>query len=610
MQKNALKLFWIAATFILCTLCLVRLPPQLESRGILLTDESLTLLICAFIFLTLRKRGWQWKIVGLILTVTAFTLPLIRLWQTVESGWNLIFGLFPWSDASGYFLDANLLIQGRLFGAFSGRRPFFSSLLTICLWLSKGNLQMVVFAFASIVGTAAYLLGLEIRAEFGALAGIVVVYLARLFYIPYIGTTLTEQLGFPLGLLALTVLTHAVRNGKKWFFASGLLLATFALLVRNGAFFVLPAIFIFGIFVFGANKQSRMRTALILGLAILIPFLLNFGLGRLVASPDSVQFGNFSDTLYGQAVGGKGWLQIYEDHPQIASLPEPRRSQEVYQLAFQEIKRNPSGLAIGALKSWKDFFWPPASFEYLAFGNQTINLLFQFTAAVLFWMGVWFAWQDKKQPVAGLALAALLGTFVSIPFVPITEAGIRPYAATIALTFLPLAFSIARLTKNKRETNQLNLSPSWIKVASAAGLALPILIILGAAFLKWRPQSHVVTQVCAPSQVQADLHLSPGAYILLADNSSGVKTQLPIVMIKDILHSFAQFPYSGNLVQTFRELRQPVLITFVLDESSTSGLWLIAPPKISAAAGHSVSVCGQFNPPASNILVVESFSVH
>jgi len=135
----------------------------------------------------LRKRGWQWKIVGLILTVTAFTPPLIRLWQTVESGWNLIFGLFPWSDASGYFLDANLLIQGRLFGAFSGRRPFFSSLLTICLWLSKGNLQMVVFAFASIVGTAAYLLGLEIRAEFGALAGIVVVYLGTVHFFRQIG---------------------------------------------------------------------------------------------------------------------------------------------------------------------------------------------------------------------------------------------------------------------------------------------------------------------------------------------------------------------------------------------------------------------------------------
>jgi hypothetical protein len=142
-------------------------------------------------------------------------VPLLRLWETAESTWNIVLVLLPWADATDYYFDVNRLLQGGLFSAFSGRRPLFASLLASTLTLSHQNLQIALIIFTVITALVVFLLVEEVHHELGSVSAIVALYLSQFFYRPFAGTTLTEQLGYPLGILALVVLMRAVRSSKS-----------------------------------------------------------------------------------------------------------------------------------------------------------------------------------------------------------------------------------------------------------------------------------------------------------------------------------------------------------------------------------------------------------
>src|SRR6266496_3818550 len=132
MRRVLFHMIWIIAIIILYGMIFyVPLPPQFESRGIFISDEILILAFFMLVFFAFRQKHWVGKYISLILTLVVFALPILRLWETAESTWNIILGLLPWADATGYYLDVNRLIEGNLFSAFSGRRPLFASLLAV-----------------------------------------------------------------------------------------------------------------------------------------------------------------------------------------------------------------------------------------------------------------------------------------------------------------------------------------------------------------------------------------------------------------------------------------------------------------------------------------------
>jgi hypothetical protein len=610
LKKYTIPALRMITVLFLCALYLLRLPPQFKSNGIFLTDEVSFIVICALIFFTFRGQGQHWKYIGLILTITLFMISLLRWWQTAESSWNIVLGLFPFLDASGYYQDAYRLIQGGLFSDFSGRRPLFASFLSILLSLNGRNLQSVLIIFALLNGSAAFLFGLEIRKEFGPLSGAAVIYVTQFFYRPYAGTSLTEQLGLPLGLIALTVLVHSTRTKKKWGYAIGLLLSTFALFVRAGAFFILPTLFFYGIYLYKKDSRDYLRLSIIFTTAIIIPVFLNIQLGRIVASPNSIQFGNFSDTLYGQTVGGKGWTRITQDHPEVANLKEPQRSQEIYHLAYLEIVHNPTNILLASIKSWMTFIAPGISFGYLDIGDKTINQLIQWAAACLVWIGIWLGWKDKSNPVSGLLLAALIGIFLSIPFLPTNDAGMRPYTATIGYIFLPAAYALSKLINHKNRVTSLPDNDKWVFIASIFGLTLLFAITLGAVLIKFTAQPKTIqTIACSQGLVQANIRITRGSYILFVNDDPDHETYVPSVLIKDVLRSFDDFPF-GDFARAFRKTKQPALITFVVDEYTGKSIWLIAPPELADSEGRDVSICGEPILDTYPILIARSIQVY
>src|SRR6266498_3184117 len=164
---------WLAAiSIVYWAVFLIPLPPQFKRQGIFLTDEFILLVLLALVFLSYRQPGWGVKYLRLGMVLIAFTLPLLRLWQTAESTWNIVLGLLPWADATEYYFDTNRLISGDLFSAFSGRRPIFASLLAVLLKLSGQNLQVVLIVFTVITALVVFLFIEEIRNELGVISAI------------------------------------------------------------------------------------------------------------------------------------------------------------------------------------------------------------------------------------------------------------------------------------------------------------------------------------------------------------------------------------------------------------------------------------------------------
>jgi len=611
MRRVLFHTIWIIAIVILYGMMfLVPLPPQFESHGILISDEILILAIFVMAFFAFRQKNWIGKYISLILILAVFALPMLRLWETAESTWNIILGLLPWADATGYYLDANRLIEGNLLSVFSGRRPLFASLLAVLLKLDGQNLQLVLIMFTALNGLAAFLFAEEIRDEFGPGAAILTLYLARFFYHPYAGTTLTEQLGFPIGLLAFTTLIRGIKSSSKLLFAIGLSLLTFALFVRAGAFFILVVLLIFGILHFTRQRRYPLQTCSIFAIAIIIPILLNTWLGHEVAAPNTIQFGNFADTLYGQAMGGKRWTQAAQDHPELITLKEPERSQEVYHLAIEEIIKNPLGLVKGSLKAWKDFLFPNplSAFSFLTFGNKAIDLIGQLSALLLFLIGIWLSWKNREKPLAGLILMSNIGTFLSVPFLPPIDAGIRPYAATIATIFLPIILIFPSLFHKPEESSLTSNPLISVKLIYSLGLGLLLLTVAGGLLLKATAQPiHPQSVVCQPGLRPINIKLTHGSYILLSSLDSVQKTQVPVVLIKDVLRSFDEFPY-GDFAGVLRRIKRPMLVAVENDLSTGTGVWVIAPPEIRNFEGQIISACAEPIFPQYAVMQIKTFT--
>jgi len=599
---------WLAAISILyAAVFLLPLPPQFKRQGIFLVDELILLLLLVLVFLTYRRPGWGAKYLRLGIILIAFTLPLLRLWETGESTWNIVLGLLPWADAAQYYFDASRLLEGGLFSAFSGRRPLYASLLALLLKMSGQNLQIVLSVFTIINALAVFLFVEEINNELGSFSAIVALYLSQLFYRPFVGTVLTEQLGYPIGLLALVVLIRAVKTNKLWLFSLGMALLTYALLIRAGTFFVLPLLILFAVLYFAKNRQQYLRVLFVMVMALAIPVVSNLWLGQVAASPSAVEFSNFADTLYGQARGGVRWTQAAIDHPELASMAEPDRSRLLYQLTFAEIKRNPLGLIRGSIKALVDFIRPGplSAFGFLTFGNKGVDLVSQVSAALLFLFGLWKSWMDRRNSISALILIFWAGTFFSIPFLPPVDAGIRPYAATIASVFLPicLVFSQGFFRRVENSQDENRIIPVGISYTSA--FLLILLSLAGAPLLRTIVKPiPVPPATCEAGLIPVSFRLSHGSYILLSSVDEAPRTKVPVVLLTDVQRSFDDFPY-GDFASLIRKIKQPALITAASDVSTGQGIWAIAPARTVANEGEVISGCAKLLSPFYSVLQIE-----
>jgi len=615
MLSHLLSRFWWLITFALyLPIFFLPLPPRFESHGIEIADELFLIIGCTLIYFAFLRVGWLYRTISLSATLTIFTLPLLRVWETAASGQNLILGLLPFLDAGGYYSDALRLMAGKWFADEGVYRPLFSTFLATLLKLMNGNLQVAVTIFVIIFSLGVFSLAVEVNEAFGAEAGVALIGFLQFFYRQIAGAPMTEQLGVPIGAFGLALLIRAVRGRNKWFYLSGLFLLSSALLMRAGAYVVLPALMIFGLFQFTGKRKEVLVNGLLLFFAAAVPWGMEALVHRLVTPPGTVASANFAFTLYGQARGGWGWRAMYLDHPELLIMPKFEVGRVAYQYAFEEIKRNPFGLVQGLTRALVNFFTPAYLFNVFQVQNSNTNLILQILSFALFLAGLWFVWKQRTNPIYALLLAGFAGIVLSVPFLPpwdggVWWGGIRVHSATLGFHLIVTGIGLSELTRMFRRS----ASPAPMRTYQSKnsfwilGLVVVFTAVIGAYFVKSTATTlRLESPSCAKSEIPVHFLLSPGSFIRVVDNDSGFETRVPIVLIKHVERSMSDFIY-GDFAFIPRRINQRAVFTYTNDLTTGQSMWIIGPPEMADSTGKPITACGKRIEVPHNVIYITEF---
>ena len=432
-----------------------------------------------------------WVLPGLLIWFTGLgTITLLALWHSGLSDAFTIAGLFPFSDAAGYFSDAQRILVGEPITFFSSRRPLYAAFLAALLKITGNHLRLALWIQTMLVsGSIGWAVWGMLRRT-GHQSGTAVFGMTLwLFFRRFIGTTTTENLGLLLGSLGFLTLWEALHDRSIRLFALGLFLTGLALNARAGAFFVLPALLIWGSLHFAEEGQRFSPTALGMGSAALVlAFGITYGVLVLSGGRPGLAFSNFSYTLYGLVHGGN-WQLALAQHPELHLLDPGQQASSVFHLALHQIKGHPLALIRGVLRAWMEFLPQIYSFAASQHPWAPTSLASQLLA-LLALRGLFLVWRSRSTAASRLMFVYLSGIVLSIPFAPPWDSDyMRIFAATVPV--LCWLASRGAQTEARAETDPSTPSPSsmfkGLLLASSCLLLSLVLPHIGRAVFRVAP---------------------------------------------------------------------------------------------------------------------------
>jgi hypothetical protein len=498
----------------------------------------LSLIVLPVFFFLFKIKGRPGILVALGATLILFALPLSGLWRSGASEPFIIGGLLPFSDAASYYSDAQRVVEGFKFSAFSARRPLFPALLTLLLAVTGQNLMVSIAILGAVIALSVYFAAREIQKGYGTIPAVLFLFFLFLFYRRFAGATMTENLGLPLGVAGFVVLWSGARQHKLRLAAAGILLLTLALNARAGTFFILPALILWATFAFRGKRRFSLSALGLTVAAVTLGFALNLLVFKVIAEPGGMVFSNFSYTLYGVVAGGKGWTQILIDHPELAQLDDVARSARTYGLIFETWKEHPFNVVLGALKNWLDFVLPRGSgaFGFLR-GAQAgwVNYAVRILLSLMAGWGIITAWRQRKTGGNTMLLWAGVGIFLSVPFVPPNDSNqMRVYAATVVFLIAFVAVgthSLLRLIQ-KKNPPEIEVQKNNAKPALVFGAGLAALTIIGVFVVKFTSHRQPLPSVdCQPGETEFVERLSRGFFVQVVNaGENPIQGQLNVPM--------------------------------------------------------------------------------
>jgi len=503
-------LFWLALAFEI---------PYSFTRYFHRYDLIVFLGVAVLYNLLFRLKGNQSILAAFGLTMLLLALTLSYLWTSGFSDNFVIGGLLPYKDAKNYYLGANLLLNGlpiRIAGQALGR-PLFPGFLSSLLLLTGQNLKIALAVLAQLAGIGLYLSARQIRHAMGALAGTLYITFMYFYFQNIAGYAMSESLGFIGGCFGFALIWHAAQR-RKWFdLLLGLGVLLVAVSARAGAFFIFPLLALWAGWMFrGAKRFSLLPVIVILVVLVAGYFIVNTVYPRLVGVPEDSSFNNFAYTIYGQVRGGAGW------HSAIDELGT-RNSSRVYQAAWDAFLATPSDFFKGVAKAYADFFLPGGG-SIFVFGTKDhlyeLDLVLWGLTTIILLRGLYWLIFKLRSDTSTMLLAGFVGIFLSIPFLPPIDGGMRFYASSMPFFFVLLAVGASRFTDLEREPATVTKELSYLRFVSVTLLALTVL--LPPVTLRASTKPTLTEPACSPEQRPFIINVNPGSYIDLGmdENSS------------------------------------------------------------------------------------------
>jgi hypothetical protein len=500
-----------------------RVPVEIRSLGAVVrysfVTTSIGMLVVFYLILRLPDK---WRVpLAFAAGGALFGLALTGLWASGQSEPYVVSGLIPYNDAATYYNDANRLLDGSLLSDTSSRRPLAIGFQGALLGLTGRNLQDSLAILALLEAAACVYMMLEVRRAKGPLAGAVTYWIVFLFARRFIGTTMTESLGLAFGALSLAFFCRGVSRKLLAFILAGLFMLTVALNIRAGAFFVLPLLVVWAGWLFREKKQFAWKPAGLAMLAVIAGFGVNSLVLRLIGTSSGMAFGNFAESLYGLASGGERWSYVYTELEEARSMPEKERFELIYQKSFELIRQNPMGIVQGSLHQWSLLFSDTwfSVYAYVGGENAEGNRYIHWALYALCVAALVQTVRKHNDPLYSFLLVAIIGIFLSVPFVPPGDAHkMRAFAATIPLLALLPAVGFSELVnmvpwKHSKDNPEDTSEGSGLVFYSA--LLTTFMVLAPFVVMKMAVKPVVTPAACPPGETAVNVHYAPGSSVRL-----------------------------------------------------------------------------------------------
>ena len=591
-----------AFSLLLYTVILVIGVPNKVSQ-IALAEDAVVFFIASFIWLYLAylSSGWWGTLTSFAGTLILFATQLSSIWR---SGLGLsafvMSGLFTMTDTAGYYSSALRFLEGGKFFDIAAWRPLAHGVLAVFLGITQQNLQLTIALLVLLTAIACFFMAREIQRNLGTIAAVLTLLVVFMYYRVYLGSVSTESLGLALGALGLGFVWRGATQHQSKSCLLGIFLLTLALNTRAGAFFLLPALILWGAFLFKGAK--RFSVSFVLGgfSLIFLGFVVNSLIFKLVSSPDATSFSNFSYSFYGLLVNGD-WQTIFRDHPEVLQLTDKEASQRIYEIIFEVLRQNPLSLVRGCIRAWKMFIWDDFVFDFVAtanYNNPKINVGLQ----ILSLIGLVSAYGKRETPTGSLIIVATLGILLSVPFVPPWDAGMRPYMATVPfvalIPSLGLAAVVAKMSwRRLQQTPTIRESPLLLWVVA---FVLIFLTVGGVFITKVFSNSSNFAEISCPADTEAVyFRNTEGSSVEIVDNKAIANTYTPQFQFDDFKGILNRYDkrYGGRsdtseMIAALSRLPPQTTITNKISLEDGIMLWIIRSNPLKERG--IVGACGTF----------------
>lgn len=389
----------------------------------------LPLAFCVLAAVALKLRGAEFPAWSLTVVAGFFLLQLWWLWYSGASDTMLVGGLLPFSDASDYLFNAQLLAGGERFQGQNGanEHALATSLLAV-LWKSTQGDYRLTLALVTLLGAAsAWLAMAEVSLLLGVGAGAVWLLADILFLRRFVGVPLSEHLGVVLGNLGLALGCRAARLGRHQWWVLASFALTLALFARPGAMLTIPALIGAAFLAWPRKDRRRWVLPSAMAGAALAAFLLDKVSVKLVGNPNpEASVSNAAYVLHSLVYGGT-WTDAMNRYGNDRLA--------VWHAVEVQLRAHPFSLLMGGERSLMAFARQGYLFGFVnaRWLNIFLHLAFA-TGAVAVVLAL------RRDRRAWWLFFVLGGLLASMPLLPPWDTdNMRSYAATIPL----IAFTAA-----------------------------------------------------------------------------------------------------------------------------------------------------------------------
>jgi hypothetical protein len=544
---------WLVPIAVFWVIVSIRIPYSI-SRALSTYSTGLLVLVLICYCLAFRGRGVRATVLGLGLTMLLFGLSISFFWSSGNTDTGMIGGLLPYKDAKNYYFGALQMLNGLPVraGIQAVRRPLFSGLMASLLWLTAGNLKVVIALLGQMAGISLYCSARVVRNSLGPWAAGLFACLMYFYIQPRVGYAVSEIGGFVLGCWGFSIIWTSASRRSLTGLALGIGTLMAAVSARAGAFFVFPAMVVWAGWVFRGAGRFSIKTAGVFAVIIVLAYLLvNQAFSALLDVRLSDQWGSFAYAMYGQVHGGSGW------HSAIDELHTTQTS-VVANAALRFFLDHPLSFLIASAKSYRDFFLPgPFMIFSFGAGNEPPWLTYLLWSATvgLLCAGLGRSLQNLRSELPSLLAACFAGTFLSIPFLPPIDSGARFHAASIGFFFALPAAAVstqakwlqARAPANEQPHTRMRVMPAIASVLLILTLILPVLIY------RLTPRPEVARPICQAGKHPFVLRASPQTYVDVLPRSAGPCGLAPRICVTDF-ESHATDQSNDDFVQELLSL--------------------------------------------------------